>query len=50
MPRMDIYNGRPVASFCPVCGNMMQDFSPAWAKYIPHAMLAIVLAFAFFNI
>ncbi|ADD67502.1 hypothetical protein Dacet_0718 [Denitrovibrio acetiphilus DSM 12809] len=46
VPRMDIYYGQPVATFCPICGNMIEDFSPAWAKYIPH-FIGFILAAAF---
>jgi hypothetical protein len=43
---MDIYYGQPVATFCPICGNVIEDFSPAWAKYIPH-FIGFILATAF---
>jgi hypothetical protein len=46
VPKLDTYNGQPVATLCPICGNIIEDFSPAWAKYIPH-FIGFMLAAAF---
>ncbi|MGD9807757.1 MAG: hypothetical protein AB7E76_08050 [Deferribacterales bacterium] len=46
IPRMHIEHGQPIATYCPICGNMIEDFSPAWAKYIPY-FVGFMLAAAF---
>ncbi len=44
---MTFYNGRPTATFCPICGAIIQDFSPPLFKYIPVLIFVAMGIFLF---
>lgn len=43
VPRVHLSYGNPMASFCPICGGMIQDFRAPNQKYIEYVLPAIFI-------